>query len=140
MAVIEELKALFERDIRFATWDDNVQVDSPDSNSTNVRFYTDNNEYILTFSVVPPEEEPYLSVTVRARKPRAGQAVARARAVLPPGHDRLNARTWRRLIGIILGLELVRIQRRDPIANVDLERAPPAPSEDIPQRKSLRSA
>ncbi len=114
MAVIDELKALFERDVRFATWDENVKVDDSDPNNIDVRFYTDTNEYMLTISILA-DGDHNLDLSVRPRKARAGQAPGKARRILPAAHHRLDARTWRRMIGNIVGLELVRVQKRDPM-------------------------
>ncbi len=113
MAVIDELKALFERDVRFATWDENVKVDESDPNNIDVRLYTDTNEYMLAIAILA-DGDHNLDLSVRPRKPRAGQAAAKPRRILPVAHHRLDARTWRRMIGNIVGLELVRIQKRDP--------------------------
>jgi hypothetical protein len=114
MAVIDELKALFERDVRFATWDENVKVDESDPNNIDVRFYTDTNEYMLTISILA-DGDHNLDLSVRPRKARAGQAPGKPRRILPTAHHRLDARTWRRMIGNIVGLELVRVQKRDPM-------------------------
>ena len=113
MAVIDELKALFERDVRFATWDENVKVDDSDPNNTDVRFYTDTNEYLLTISIFA-DGDHNLDLSVKPRKARAGQVAGKPRRILPAAHQRLDARTWRRMIGTIVGLELVRVQKRDP--------------------------
>ena len=115
MAVIDDLKALFERDIRFATWEENVKVDESDPNNIDVRFYTDVNEYVLIISLLENDKHS-LDISVRARKPRAGQSEVRARRVLSATHDQLDMRTWRRLVGGIVGLELVRVQRADQAA------------------------
>lgn len=114
MAVIDELKALFERDVRFATWDENVKVDESDPNNIDVRFYSDTNEYMLTISILADGDHT-LDLSVRPRKARAGQAPGKSRRILPAAHHRLDARTWRRMIGNIVGLELVRVQKRDPM-------------------------
>ena len=127
MALTDQLKAWFERDVRFATWDENVKVDDSDPNSIDVRFYTDNNEYILAVSAAEDGGEPYIDVTVNARKPRAGQTAVRTRRILPAGRGRLDAGTWRRLIGSVVGLELVRVQRResaDAMGESDKENTP----------------
>lgn len=111
MASIDELRNWFERDLRFASWDENVDVDAADVTRTEVRFFTDTNEYTLTIHA-EGDGEPAFDATVRPRKPRAGQTAVRSRRLLPAGRVRLNERTWRRILAGIVGLELVRVHRR----------------------------
>jgi len=112
MATVEELKGWFERDLKSASWDENVEFDDSDPNNVTIRLYTQTNEY--TLKVVPRDEGiPRLNCTVRSRKPRAGLPAAAARPLLrnPQLPNRLNERTWRRLLGAIVGFELVRVHR-----------------------------
>ncbi len=108
MAIIDDLKSWFERDIRGATWDDNVKVDDSDPEKIDVRFYTDTNEYILT--IFPNGEDvPLVDSLVRPRKARAGLNVVPERNLLAGGQIRLTEGAWRRILFRIVGLELVRI-------------------------------
>jgi hypothetical protein len=111
MAAIDLLKGWFERDLKFATWDANVHVDDRDPNKTDVHFYTDTNEYTLTL-IPAGDDQAFVDATVTSRKARAGQSVARRRRLLPPGRTRLSERLWRSLLAMVVGLELVRVQRR----------------------------
>jgi hypothetical protein len=113
MASIEDLKSWFERDIKFATWEDNVQVDASDPSRTVIRFYTDTNEYSLIITPRDDGELPRVDCAVRARKARAGLANPRVRQLWRNRPHRLNERTWRRVLGAIVGLELVRVHRRE---------------------------
>lgn len=112
MAAIEDLRAWFERDIPFGSWENNVQVEETNPGTWRVRFYTDVNEYCLRLA---EREDGIARVhgTVRSRKPRAGLPNARVRGLLPDAPIRLNERTWRRILAAIVGLELVRVHRRD---------------------------
>jgi hypothetical protein len=112
MAAIDDLKAWFEHDIRFATWDENVKVDDSNPNKIDVRLYTETNEYQFTILTEGDDRGPYINIeaVVRARKPRAGQAASRVRRLLSAGLNRPNLQTWRRILGGIVGLELVRVQ------------------------------
>ena len=117
MATVEELKGWFERDLKSASWDENVEVDDSDPNNVTIRLYTQTNEY--TLKVVPRDEGiPRLNCTVRPRKPRAGLPAAAPRPLLrnPQFPNRLNERTWRRLLGAIVGFELVRVHRPETAA------------------------
>jgi hypothetical protein len=118
MASIEQLKAWFERDLRFATWDENTLVTKTGPNQTEIRFYTDINEYVLTL-LAEDDETASIDATVRARKSRAGEAASRSRRLLAPGRNHLNERVWRRILGSIVGLELVRVHRREPAERMD---------------------
>jgi hypothetical protein len=112
MATIDDLKGWFERDLKSAGWDENVEFDDSDPNNVTIRLYTQTNEY--TLKVVPREEGiPRLNCTVRSRKARAGLPPATPRQLLrnPQFPNRLNERTWRRLLGAIVGFELVRVHR-----------------------------
>jgi hypothetical protein len=113
MASIDRLRAWFERDLRFATWDENVLVNDPRSGKIEIRLYTDTNEYTLVL-VDKGDDTSSIDATVRSRKPRAGQQTARVRHLFAEGRYLLNEQTWRRILGCIVGLELVRVQRRDP--------------------------
>ena len=117
MATIEELKGWFERDIKSASWDENVEFDESDPGNLTIRIYTQTNEY--TLRVVAREEGiARLNCTVRSRKPRAGMPAAAPRQLLrnPQFPNRLNERTWRRLLGAIVGFELVRVHRPETAA------------------------
>ncbi|HEV2300805.1 MAG TPA: hypothetical protein VGR91_04475 [Stellaceae bacterium] len=119
MATIEDLKGWFERDLKSASWDENVEFDDSDPNDVTIRLYTQTNEY--TLRVVPREEGiPRLNCTVRSRKPRAGLPAAPPRQLLrnPQFPNRLNERTWRRLLGAIIGFELVRVHRPEKAEKV----------------------
>jgi hypothetical protein len=126
MASIAELKGWFERDIRFATWTENVQLDEADQpQKAEIRLYTDTNEYLLTVTTPEGEAEARIDCTVRARKARAGLHQPRVRRLLPGHNTVLNQRTWRRLLGAIVGMELVRVRRpeaseeaSEPVADV----------------------
>jgi hypothetical protein len=112
MASIEDLKTWFERDLKFAKWDENVQVETSDEKKICIKFYTDVNEYSLT-AELRDDGNVYLSGTASSRKPRAGMTASRVRRLLPAPPKPLNARIWRRLLGAIVGLELVRVHRRE---------------------------
>ena len=115
MAAIDNLKTWFQRDVKFAVWDENVVVDETDPAKTVVRFYTDTNEYVMT--ILPQgEETPKFECVARSRKTRAGQEAPRTRPLWRGQPRRLNERMWRRLQGAMLGLELVRVHRRDAAA------------------------
>jgi hypothetical protein len=118
MASKEQLKAWFERDLRFATWDENALVAETGPNKTEIRLYTDTNEYVLTL-LAEEDEAPSIDATVRSRKPRAGETAPRFRRLLAPGRNHLNERVWRRILGSIVGLELVRVHRREPAEGAD---------------------
>lgn len=112
MATIEDLREWFARDLKFADWNENVEVDESDPDSITVRFYTSTNEY--TLKIIPREEGiPRLNCFVRPRKARAGLPPAAARRLLRNAQspNRLNEKTWRRLVAAIVGYELVRVHR-----------------------------
>jgi hypothetical protein len=113
MAAIDDLRAWFEHDIRSSTWDENVKVDDSDPSRVDIRFYTETNEYQLIIFTEGDERAPYVNIEgfVRARKPRAGQTSPRVRRLLRTGLNQPNQRTWRRILGTIVGLELVRVHR-----------------------------
>jgi hypothetical protein len=119
MASIDQLKAWFERDLRFATWDENIVVDHSDPNKVEIRFYTDTNEYALTLVTGGEDDSPLIDAVVRSRKARAGQTALRTRRLLAAGRNHLTERVWRRLLGSIVGLELVRVQRREAAETAD---------------------
>jgi hypothetical protein len=112
MAILDDLKTWFERDIRFATWGENVKVVELEPDKFEVFFYTDTNEYRLTL-VTEGDDPPRLDATVRSRKPRAGQTASRVRSLLPARPGQSNERIWRRILGAIVGLELVRVHRQE---------------------------
>jgi hypothetical protein len=118
MASIDQLKAWFERDLRFATWDENVLVEHTGTGATEIRLYTDTNEYALIL-VDDGAGALLADAMVRSRKPRAGLQDARMRRLLAEGRHQLNERVWRRILGCIVGLELVRVHRRDPARVTD---------------------
>jgi hypothetical protein len=120
MAAVDLLKGCFERDLKFATWDANVRVDDDDPNRIDVRFYTDTNEYTLVLTPAGGDEA-FVDAVVTSRKARAGQSVARRRRLLLPGRTRLTERFWRGLLATVVGLELVRVQRRAATAESDYE-------------------
>jgi hypothetical protein len=118
MAAIDVIKGWFERDLRFATWDANVCVDDRDPNKMDVHFYTDTNQYTLT--IIPAgADRVFVDAIVTSRKARPGQSVARRRRLLPSGRTRLTERLWHNILGTIVGLELVRVQRRAATAEQD---------------------
>jgi hypothetical protein len=119
MASIEQLKAWFERDLRFATWGENAFVENLDPNKVEIRLYTDTNEYTLTLVTESADDSPLIDATVRSRKPRAGETALRMRRLLAPGRNHLTERVWRRVLGSIVGLELVRVHRREAPERVD---------------------
>ena len=132
MATVEELKGWFERDLKSASWDENVEFDDSDPNNVTIRLYTQTNEYALR--VVPREEGiPRLNCTVRSRKPRAGLPAAQPRQLLrnPQFPNRLNERTWRRLLGAIVGFELVRVHRADKAEKAEKGKARAAEAEAL---------
>jgi hypothetical protein len=108
MATIDDLKEWFERDVKFATWEENVRVEASAA-ETVVRLYTDINEYVLTIS--PQGEGALLDCAVRSRKARAGLAEPRFRPLWNGQRRQLAEWSWRRLLGAIVGLELVRVHR-----------------------------
>ena len=112
MASIDDLEAWFERDIKFATWAESVRIDEADPGKLEIRLYTDTNEYLLTVTR-QDEELPRIDCVVRARKARAGLPNPRVRALLRGPNLRLNERVWRRILGAIVGMELVRVHRRE---------------------------
>ena len=113
MASNDNLKTWFERDIKFATWSESVQVDESDPGKTVIRFYTDTNEYQLTLTPQENEAAPRFECAVRARKARAGLAAPRVRHLWRGRPHRLNERMWRRFLGAVVGLELVRVHRSE---------------------------
>lgn len=114
MASTDELKSWFERDLKFAAWDENVKVDDSNPNRTEISFYTDTNEYLLTI-LSQGDDRPHIDATVKSRKPRAGQTAARLRRLLPASRTPLSERAWRRILGSIVGLELVRVHRSEAV-------------------------
>jgi hypothetical protein len=112
MASIDDLRTWFERDIKFATWAESVQVDETGAGTLEIRLYTDTNEYLLTVTPVDGGA-PHIDCVVRARKARAGLLSPRARALLRGSNLRLNERVWSRILGAIVGMELVRVHRRE---------------------------
>jgi hypothetical protein len=138
MASIDDLRAWFERDLRFATWDENVKVDDSDPNHVDVRFYTDTNEYTVTI-FTESDGQTYLDAAVKSRKARAGQTTARVRRLLPVRQSRLNERVWRRVLGGIIGLELVRVHHGAAVAQPD-EGDEPGPAEEHTRVNMERSA
>jgi hypothetical protein len=112
MAILEDLRIWFERDIRFATWGENVKVVESQPDNFEVLFYTDTNEYRLTL-VTEGDDPPRLDATVRSRKPRAGLTTSRVRPLFPARPGQSNERIWRRILGAIVGLELVRVHRQE---------------------------
>jgi hypothetical protein len=112
MAILEDLRTWFERDIRFATWGENVKVVESQPDNFEVLFYTDTNEYRLTL-VTEGDDPPRLDATVRSRKPRAGLTTSRVRPLFPARPGQSNERIWRRILGAIVGLELVRVHRQE---------------------------
>jgi len=141
MAFIDDLKGWFEHDVRFATWDENVKVDDSHPSKIDVRFYTDTNEYQVLITSEGDEHHPYVDIeaTVRARKPRAGQAAPRTRRLLPVGRNQPNLRTWRRILGGIVGLELVRVHRGAADNRDDLDRRDVIPSAHADAERSARA-
>jgi hypothetical protein len=119
MASIDQLRAWFERDLRFATWDENIVVDNSEPNKVEIRFYTDTNEYALTLVSEDENDSPLIDAAVRSRKARAGQTTLRTRRLLAAGRNHLNERVWRRILGSIVGLELVCVHRREGAARAD---------------------
>ncbi len=118
MAAIDVLKGLFERDLKHAAWGRDVKVDDSDPKRIDVRFYTETNEYSLV--LVPETEDRILiEATVRSRKARAGEATQKSRRLLRGNSIRLSDRVWRRFLGGIVGLELVRVHRRGKAEETD---------------------
>ena len=137
MAELDDLKAWFERDIRSATWAENVKVDESQPDKIEVSFYTDTNEYRLAF-VTEGDKAPRLDATVRSRKPRAGQTTSRVRPLVAVRPDQSNERIWRRILGAIVGLELVRVHRQE--ASDQAEQAIGAEAAPEPGRRRNRWA
>jgi hypothetical protein len=115
MAVIDGLKTWFERDVKFATWAENVRVHETDAGAAEIHLYTDTNEYVLTVTL-QDEEEPRVACTVQPRKARAGLSSTRARQLLRGQNRRLSERVWHRVLASIVGMELVRVHRPEPEA------------------------
>lgn len=133
MAFLDELRIWFERDLRAASWDENVRIDDADPDRVELRFYTDTNEYTLTITA-EGDEVPFVDATVSPRKARAGQDRRRTRRLLAPGRNRLNERAWRRLLGGIVGHELVRVHRRGATEAADeAEENPISPAAVAPK-------
>ncbi len=141
MATIEDLKGWFARDLKFAQWDQNVQADNSDPSETVFRFYTATNEYALKIS---PRAEglPRLSCVARARKPRAGLPAAQPRQLLrnPQFPNRLNERTWRRLLAAIVGYELVRVHRAGKTAKPGEPEPVEEPARELEEAEAASSA
>lgn len=110
MASIDDLKSWFERDIKLATWAENVRFDAVDTGKLEIHLYTNTNEYILTVTG-QNEEMPAVECAVQARKARAGLPSPRVRRLLRGRNHRLNERVWHRILGAIVGTELVRVHR-----------------------------
>ncbi len=125
MASIKDLKAWFDRDLKFAKWDESILVENSKEEEIAVRFYTNVNEYMLE-AQQREDGHVYVSGTARSRKPRAGMTTSRVRQLLPTPRP-LNAHVWRRILGAILGLELVRLHRKE--AAQPAAEASAAPSE-----------
>lgn len=109
MAVIDDLRSWFERDLRFASWDENVKTDIHQADKLDIRFYTETNEYLLAISVSGPDGLE-VEATAKPRKARAGQDTTSVRPLLASRRP-LNEATWRRILARIVGLELVRVHR-----------------------------
>jgi len=126
MASIDDLMAWFERDIGSGAWAENVRVDEPTPGIYEVHFFTDTNEYLLTITC-DSMAESRVDCVVRARKARAGLANPRTRPLLRPSNRRLSERIWLRIVCAIVGMELVRVHRRETIqAPKELAAAPGA--------------
>ncbi len=112
MASIDDLETWFERDIKFATWAENVRIDEADPGKLEIRLYTDTNEYLLT---VTPTGRGIASHRLRGTgKEGESRAAEPAGASVAAGPNlRLNERVWRRILGAIVGMELVRVHRRE---------------------------
>ncbi|HXU21611.1 MAG TPA: hypothetical protein VN788_13590 [Verrucomicrobiae bacterium] len=109
MAAVDQLKLLFDRDLKFARWEENAKIESSDPNNVDVRLFTETNEYQFVIEN-GGTGVPQVTVTVRPRKPRAGQRETRKRHLLTLPQP-LNEITWRRVLARIVGLELVRVQQ-----------------------------
>lgn len=112
MALLDDLKTRFERDVKGATWIENVHLaDGSDPGTVEVRLFTNTNQYLLTFS--SQEGELRVDCQMQARKARAGLPSPRLRRLLPGRTHRFNEKTWRQILAAIVGMELVRVHRRE---------------------------
>lgn len=83
------------------------QMSSGTEFQAEIYLYTDRNEYRIFVRIVDHEEyHTYLSASVKARAPRAGEDWRRGRD-LPDGS--YSPDTWDRIFKAMLGIELVRI-------------------------------
>lgn len=108
------LKALFERDIRFAIWSGEVEDVGADgasdgSWSQKIRIYTATNCYSIK-GHRRSDGHTYLGCIASTRKPRAGEEHTRGND-LPDGP--FDEETWRRILAAIVGYELVKIHRTE---------------------------
>lgn len=102
-----DVKNWFERDIRYANWNRDVEVITESDVSLEFRVYTDTNCYRVS-AKVREDGTGYLGCIASARKPRAGEDWTRGND-LPDGP--LSEETWRNILAAIVGYELVSIAR-----------------------------
>ncbi len=107
MADLRDVKTWFERDIRFANWERDVEVTEDSPERFHFRIYTDNNVYGIGASTRDGRPS-YLGCIACSRKARAGELGARG-SDLPDGD--FSEETWRHILFAIVGYELVKIHR-----------------------------
>jgi hypothetical protein len=104
---VSDLKVWFERDIRYAQWDRDVEiVYDQQADVLRIRLYTETNSYMITASTEYGRD--YLGCIAWSRKARAGEQSARGND-LPDGP--LVEDTWHSILAAIVGYELVKIHR-----------------------------
>ena len=128
------VRALFERDIRFANWERDVEIvslgfGSADALTEKIRIYTNANCYSIT-SKRYGNGRTYLGCIASSRKSRAGEDWQRGND-LPDGP--LSERTWEAILGAIVGYELQKIHRpesREADQLATIEDGGPAPTRE----------
>lgn len=108
------LKEMFEQSIRFANWARDVQVlkecSDPGFCNMKIRFFTNTHEYNIS-ARYPSDGDlrGYLGCIATTRKSRAGEDLCRGND-LPDGP--YCEKTWKMILGAIVGYELVNIHNR----------------------------
>jgi len=120
MVSVNDVQKWFE-ELRYANWKDNVDVKEDSANGClgqpskfSLRFnvYTDNNKYRISAQYDASKNLSYLGCIAESRKPRAGEENCRGND-LPDG--KLNKETWNRILGAIVGYELVKVHKEKSV-------------------------
>jgi hypothetical protein len=110
----DKLKHMFDRDVRYAKWGGDVKIiehsfSAEKGERVKIELYTETNCYSIT-AITGPNRRTYLGCGASTRKPRSGEDWTR-RNDLPDGP--FNEKTWRNILGAIVGYELVKIQNQE---------------------------